>query len=160
MAILQSEKYQAMTSSVTQVRVDNDAVKLLLEDLLEKELITPEQSAKCFKDISYDMLKVSRKDGTPPKEKWKAPLLGDNVTPEGLLDMLGDVKEKKGDIEKEEKFLSEAFKARVKARDALVKEVVSELEQQEAAERTDANKAAGQNGETAGFSLWDNKDVE
>jgi len=152
MAILVSDTYQSMTSSVTQNRINTDEVKLLLEDLLSAGKITQEQASACFKDISFDVLKITRKDGIAPKEKWVAPTLGANVTPEGLLEMLGDVREKKGDLEKDEKFLSEAFKARVKARESGVKEVVSELEQQEA--------ASGQNGETAGFSLWDNKDIK
>lgn len=150
MAILVSELYQSMTSEVTQTRINTDEVKLLLWDLLEAGKITQEQAASCFKDISFEVLKITRNDKAPPKDKWKAPLLGENVTPEGLLEMLGDVREKKSDIEKEEKFLSEAFKARVKQREAGVKEVVSELEQQQQLQ-------SGQNGETAGFSLWDNK---
>lgn len=155
MAILEADKYQAMTSTTTQTRLDNEAVKSLLDALLRLGKITPEQVASCYKEISFEVLRVSRRDGQPAKEKWVAPTLGENMTPEGILDMLGDVREMKGDLEKEDKFLSEAFKARVAARESTVEEVKSELEQQQP-----QPSAPGQaNGDTEAFSLWDNKTI-
>lgn len=150
MAIQISDTYQAMTSETTQTRLNSDSVKALLDTLLSRGVITSEEAAACFHEISFTTLRVTRREGVPPKDKWKAPTLGNNVTNEGLLEMLGEVKEKKADLEKEEKFLAEAFKVRLAKSGGGVKEEASELD----------SAPGKQNSDTAGFSLWDNRDVD
>ena len=60
---------------------------------------------------------VAKKSSTtaiskPPCEKFVPPTLGGNITPEMLVDELGEAKEKKAYWEKAEAFYKEAMKAR------------------------------------------------
>lgn len=95
------EKFTATISQVVQSRLNKDLVaeKLSAEDL-----------AACHKEIEFPMIKSARKEGKKPV--FKTPNLS-NFTPEGIADMLGDVRERIADLKKEEGVLKEALKARL-----------------------------------------------
>jgi hypothetical protein len=112
MALIDAENFEMMSSDTTQVRIDGDAVKELLERLLLAGVITEEEKAACFKEISFVTIKTNRKDKTK-KPKFVPPNLGPNTTPERVVDMLGENREKKKDLEKEEGMLKDYLQAKV-----------------------------------------------
>lgn len=101
MALIDAEDFEMMSTDTTQVRIDSDAVKDLLDRLVLAEVITEEEKAACFKEISFVTIKTNRKDRSK-KPKWVPPKLGANATPEMVVDMLGECREKAADLKKEE----------------------------------------------------------
>jgi hypothetical protein len=113
MALIDAENFEMMSSDTTQVRIDGDAVKDLLDRLLLAEVITEEEKNACFKEISFVTIKTSRKDKNK-KLKFDPPKLnGANITPEAVVDMLGECREKKKNLETEEGMYKEYLQARV-----------------------------------------------
>jgi len=111
MAVLEAEDFEMMSTTTTQVRVDGDAVKDLLARLVLAEKITEAEAAGCFKEISFETIKTARKDKAK-KSKFVPPNLA-NATPSGVVDMLGLVREKTKDLEKEEGILKDWIKDKV-----------------------------------------------
>lgn len=101
MAEITGEKFTAKIITVHQDRVDTAAVKELLG----------EDVKKVMKTISMEQLKCSRHSGE--KRAFRMPNLA-NATPEGLVDMLGDVREQIADLKKLEGIYKEALSARLK----------------------------------------------
>lgn len=58
----------------------------------------------------------------PPCEKFEPPTLGGNITPEMLVDELGEAKEQKAYWEKAEAFYKEAMKARADGAKSIIGE--------------------------------------
>ena len=112
MAVIDAENFEMMSTSTTQVRIDGDAVKELLERLVLAGQITEAEKAACFKEISFETIKTNRKDKSK-KPKFVAPVLGANITPEAVVDMLGECREKAKDLEKEEGIYKDWLKAKV-----------------------------------------------
>ncbi len=111
MALQDGEDFEMMSSETTQVRIDGDAVKALLERLVLAEVITEKESQACFKEISFTTIKTARKDSSK-KPKFIPPNLK-NATPVGVVDMLGGVREKKKDLEKEEEIYKDWLKTQI-----------------------------------------------
>lgn len=105
MAVTRGEKYEAMTSEVSQDRIDADAVRALL---------SPEDVLKVTKTITFAQIKTNRHTGEKPK--FVMPNLA-NATPEGLVDMLGETREQIKDLQKLEGIYKEALQARLKTED-------------------------------------------
>lgn len=97
------EKFEMMTSEVVQVRLDNDKVK---------EILTAAQLKECSKEVRFMQIKTVRYEGSKPK--FKMPNFA-NATPEGLTDMLGEVREQIKDLQKLEGLYKEALTARLSA---------------------------------------------
>lgn len=102
MAIIKGEKFEAMTVPVSQDRIDSNKVK---------ELLTPEQLLGVVKTITFTQIKCARHTGEKPK--FVMPNFG-NATPEGLVDMLGEVREQIKDLQKLEGLYKDALDARLK----------------------------------------------
>ena len=102
MATCRGEKFEMMTSTVLQDRINSDAVR---------ELLSPEDVLKVTKTIEMTQVKTSRYAGE--KAKFVMPNLS-NATPEGLVDMLGELREAKKDLEKLEGIYKNALMARLK----------------------------------------------
>lgn len=100
MAVLDAEDFELSTSDRTQTRLNSDAVKALLDELLMRGVITEGDVKECFKDISFTVVSTSRKDKSKA-EKFVPPNLA-NATAIGVVDMLGSVREKMKLLEKEE----------------------------------------------------------
>lgn len=92
MAIKAGEDFEMISFDSTQVRIDGDAVKALLAELQEKNLVTPAQVMACYKEIHMSTIKTTRKD------KSLAPVFSmpdfSNATASGVVDMLGSLREK------------------------------------------------------------------
>lgn len=112
MALQDGEEFEMMSTDTTQVRIDGDAVKMLLDDLLALGKITEEQKEACFKEISFETIKTNRKDKSK-KPKFIPPKFGPNTTPGGVVDMLGECREKAADLKKEEGMLKDWLKANI-----------------------------------------------
>lgn len=95
------ENFSLNVTSQTQVRLDNDKVKALL---------TAEQQKECSKEIHMTVMKTTRINGQ--KRDFVMPSLA-NATPEGLVDMLGEVREQINDLKKYEGIYKEALTARL-----------------------------------------------
>jgi hypothetical protein len=102
---MRGEVFEARITEVNQDRLDNNAVK---------ELLTEEQLKSVTKTISFKQMRVTRISGEKPE--FKMPNL-DNATPEGLVDMLGDIKEQIKDLEKLEGIYKTALEARMEDQD-------------------------------------------
>lgn len=91
MPVEKGEEFDTQITTVTQERLDGDAVKMLLDEMLQKGHITNEQKAACFKSIKFRTISTKRIDPSkaPP---FSMPNLS-NATPAGLIDMLGNVRE-------------------------------------------------------------------
>lgn len=126
MSILAGESFDCIINKQTQKRLDTDNVKALIEDLFQKKIITAEQALSCYKDLEFDVVLIKRKDPAL-KPKWKAPLLGDNITPQALVDMIGDAREVEKNNDKTAKFLVEALKARNEDRPIPTEEEIKEF---------------------------------
>ena len=100
---INGEFFTVNVTRQTQVRLDSDAVKALL---------TEEQLRQCSKEISFDVMKTTRTTGK--KRDFVMPNFA-NATPQGLADMLGDVREQIKDLQKYEGMYKEALSARIKA---------------------------------------------
>lgn len=98
--LVQGEKFVATLMTITQDRIDADAVRATL---------TPEQLREVVRTIEMEQMRV--KAILPEKTKFVAPSFA-NATPGGLADMLGDVKEQIKVLEKMEGLIKEALKAR------------------------------------------------
>jgi len=109
MSRIKGEKFVVEKTESSQDRISPDAVR---------ELLTPEQIMKVTKTINIVTLKSTRIDGTKPK--FKMPNL-ENMTPSGLADLLGEVREQIKDLEKLEGIYKEALKARIDQPDDLDK---------------------------------------
>lgn len=91
MVMKSGEAFDMITFGVDQVRLNGDAVKALLTDLRAKDLITAEQLEGVFKTISFEQMKIVRKDKAL-KKPFVMPNLT-NATVTGLVDMLGSIRE-------------------------------------------------------------------
>ena len=104
MTTMSGEDFDMIVIHVTQDRLDGDKVR---------ELLAPEDLKKVYKTISFKTIKCARRD-PKRKPKFKMPNLG-NATPEGLVDMLGKVREEMADLKKLEGIYKEALEARLVA---------------------------------------------
>lgn len=101
MAIVAGEKFEAMIVEVSQDRLDNDKVRSTL---------TAQQLLECTKTITFSQTKLNRISGK--KSEFRMPNLA-NATPEGLVDMLGDIREQMKDLKKLEGIYATALAARM-----------------------------------------------
>ena len=99
---IQGEKFVANKTTSTQERISSDAVR---------EVLTPEQLKRVINVLDVTQLRVTRISGE--KAKFKMPNLS-NATKEGLVDMLGEVREQMADLKKLEGIYKEALEARLK----------------------------------------------
>lgn len=102
MSTVTGESFEALVMKVTQERLDSEKIK---------ELLDPEQLRSVTKVIEFAQIKCNRINGDKPK--FKVPNLA-NATPEGLVDMLGEVREQMKDLKKLEGIYKEALEARMK----------------------------------------------
>jgi hypothetical protein len=105
MAVKQTDDWQVSTSITTQVRLDGDSTKALLNKLLHEGLITEDQHRACFKELSFEVMRVNRLDKSKV-EKFEMPDFS-NYTFDGFLNELGVTKEKKKNLTKLEGILKE-----------------------------------------------------
>lgn len=110
MAVKSGEDFEMISFDSTQVRIDGEAVKALLATLQEKGLILPEQAMACYKEIKMHTVKTERKDKAKALP-FKMPELA-NATDMGLVDMLGQTRERI----KHDKKLEGVYKAALEAR--------------------------------------------
>lgn len=108
MAIRSGEDFEFISFIRSQIRIDTPKVKELLGRLQEAGHITPAEYTGCFKELEMNFLQTSRKDPAK-KQKFTPPVL-DNVTIVGLVDMLGDTREKIAVLKKEEGYYKERIK--------------------------------------------------
>lgn len=101
MAVIRGEMFEAMSSETAQDRIDSSKVRALL---------TQEQLDTVMKTITFTTVKTSRYSGE--KAKFTMPNLA-NATPEGLVDMLGEVREQIKDLQKLEGIYKDALAARM-----------------------------------------------
>src|SRR5688572_29395665 len=107
MATVKGEKFLLEESTVTQDRIVADKVR---------ELLSPEDLKKVVDTTSFKQMRATRIAGEKPK--FKMPNL-DNITPAGLADLIGQVREEQKDLKKLEGVYTEALKARMIAEVAL-----------------------------------------
>lgn len=122
MTVVLGEQFEMMSSDGSQIRIDSDTVKELLQRLVDEGTITQETSESCFKTIYMHTVRTNRRDSAL-KPKWIAPTLGANATPEMIVDQLGDVREKMKSLEKTEGFLKEALAVKLAKIEAVSKGV-------------------------------------
>lgn len=108
------EAFEMVSSATTQVRLDGDAVKTLLERLIAEGKITLEESQGCFKQISFETVRTTRLYAAN-KPTYEPPKFGPNITAAGLVDMLGETREKQKILEKDEGIIKVALAARIAA---------------------------------------------
>jgi polyhydroxyalkanoate synthesis regulator phasin len=109
MAVLEAEDFELSTTSGFQTRLDTEAVKALLDQLVMQGKITEDQVKACYKDIPMNVIRTSRRD-TAKKPKFVPPNLT-QATPVGVVDMLGSVREQKKILEQEEGVYKEWLQA-------------------------------------------------
>lgn len=113
MKYIRGENFEGVQTEVNQERLDTDSVRAIL---------TPDQLEACTKTLSFTQIKVERKDKSK-KPKFQMPNLA-NATPEGLMDMLGDVREQMKDLKKLEGIYKDALEGRLKTlEDAPVEQI-------------------------------------
>lgn len=88
--VVYGEKYDAVLLQSSSTRIVADLVR---------EMLTPEQVEKVSKTSDMNTLKTQLKKGAPKPEPFKTPNLS-NATPEGLVDMLGEVREQMKTLKK------------------------------------------------------------
>lgn len=98
---LNGETFSVNIEEVTQDRLNGETAKSYL---------TAEQLKAATNTIVFDQARTTRIKGE--KHKFVPPNL-ENATPVGLVDMLGDVREKMNALKREEKYLLAALKARI-----------------------------------------------
>lgn len=109
MATKSTDEFDFISYKQEQVRLDGDAVKELLGRLKEAEKITESEYMECFKEISFSVYKVARKNPSE-KIKFTPPELG-NVTMEGIIDLLAVQREENAVGKKMEGYLKERLTA-------------------------------------------------
>ena len=117
--LTKGEMYLIEQSSVTQVRVNTEAVKAACEDGVwalvngtpTKVQLTQEQKVALSKEIQFSMMKTVRHTGKKPE--FVMPNLA-NATLPGLIDMLGLTREEMKDLKKLEGMYKDAIEARQK----------------------------------------------
>ena len=126
MAVKSAEDFEFMLTTSTQTRLNTEVVKELLVKLSNQGTITMEEYMGCFKDIPMVVMKTARKN---PKLKatFTPPNLV-NVTVVGLIDMLGDVREKAAVLKKEEGFLKTHLMAELQASGEMASEPGSNID--------------------------------
>ncbi len=102
MTILSGEDFEMLIQDVTQERLDSEKVRSLL---------TQEQLQQVYKTIEFKQFKTARKD-KKKKPTFRMPNLA-NATPEGLVDMLGKVREEIKELQKLEGIYKETLQARM-----------------------------------------------
>ena len=93
MAHTQGEDFEVFTTEQSQVRLDTEAVKRLLEQLMTDGIITMEQYTGCFKTLQFGVIKTARVD-ISKKPQFTIPSFSPNITSAGLADLLGSHREK------------------------------------------------------------------
>lgn len=131
MALIEGEDFELSSSNTTQMRLDTDYVKDLIEELQLAGKITMEQKLACFKDIPMEVIRTNRKDPSK-KLKFTPPSLT-QLTPAGAVDMLGSLRERMANDKKEEGIYKEWLKTHFKkdmqtAAPGLGDEVAAKLE--------------------------------
>lgn len=114
MAMKSGEVFDMMSDETTQVRMDGDAVKALLDTLLTAGAITEAQKQGCFKEISFETVRIARKH-KEDKVAYTPPKLGANITAAAVVDMLGECREKIADLKKDEGILKAGLDVRIRA---------------------------------------------
>jgi len=94
---IKGEQFVGTMSQEEQVRLDTETVKSML---------TPAQIIEASRTIRFAKISTKRLDITK-KAKFKLPANMENFTPQGLIDMLGDAREKAAILKKEEKLYKE-----------------------------------------------------
>lgn len=112
MALIEGEDFELSTTNSTQMRLDTDYVKDLIEELQLAGKITLEQKLACFKDIKIETIRTNRKDASK-KLKFEPPNLT-QMTPSGAVDLLGTVRERMANDKKEEGIYKEWLKTHFK----------------------------------------------
>jgi hypothetical protein len=113
MAVKQTDDWQIATSVTTQVRLDGDSTKALLNSLYHEGKITEEQHRSCFTTISFDVMRISRTDKAKV-EKFEMPDFS-NYTFDGFLNEIGVTKEKIKNLKKLEGILKERINSELVA---------------------------------------------
>lgn len=98
---VKGEHFIGTATEVEQFRLDTETVKGML---------TPKQIADATYSIKFTQIKTQRLDSSK-KAKFKIPNM-DNITPEGLIDLLGAVREQMSIAKKEEKLYKEVLAKR------------------------------------------------
>lgn len=105
MQSIKGEQFTATFEQVSQDRISSDKVR---------EILPPEDLPKVIQTVSYTQIKSKRFSGDKPA--FQMPNLS-NATPEGLADMLGEVREQIKDLQKLEGIYKQALEARVRAQE-------------------------------------------
>lgn len=113
MATLSGDDFECISYVQESMRLDTDYVKALLERLANEGKIKPEEYMAAFKTTNSEYVTTKRKDPSL-KQKWEMPKLGENITPEALVDFLGVTREKLANLKKDEGFYKEAVRVRGK----------------------------------------------
>ena len=100
---IEGEDFLVTIEGSTQNRISTEKVK---------ELLTPEQLEQVMQSIDITTMRSTRRDASK-KPKFVLPNT-DNLTPAGLTDMLGDVRERIGLLKKEEELYKEMLKAHLR----------------------------------------------
>lgn len=100
------EKFSLDIVHTYQDRMDSDKIK---------DFFGPDKIKEYMKTIDFDTYKTTRIAGDKPK--FQMPNLA-NATISGLIDMLGQVRDEKKDLEKLEGIYKDAIAARIKAEEA------------------------------------------
>lgn len=126
MSVLEGEDFDCIIAEQTQQRLDTDVCKTLIQDMLDKGYITADRARACYKDITFDVVSTKRRDASK-KPKWVAPTIGDNQTPESIMDMLGHSREEENNHKKTTGYLKEALKARAAGKALPTEEEIKEF---------------------------------
>lgn len=112
MALIEGEEFELSSTNTTQMRLDTDYVKELIEELQLQGKITIEQKLACFKDIPIETIRTNRKDAEK-KLKFVPPSLT-QATPSAVVDFLGNIRERMANDKKEEGIYKEWLKSHFK----------------------------------------------
>jgi hypothetical protein len=113
MAIKSSENFEMITYKQEQVRLDGEKVKAFIAEMQEKGIINEATAMSMYKEISFVVVKTTRKD-PKTKKQWEKPDLR-NHTIEGLVEYLALTREEVKLLEKTEGFIKERLMAELAA---------------------------------------------
>lgn len=121
MSIVKGEKFSIDIIEGAQERIDSEKVR---------ELLGPTKVLEVTKNIPTETVKTTRISGSKPE--FRIPIL-DNLTPEGIADLLGTIREQMANDKKLEGIYKDKLKALIKK---------AELDRLEAEEKARARAEA------------------
>jgi len=120
----EGEEFDLTNTAVTQVRLDGDAIKAFIANMVAAGYISKEGVAGLYKEIKFVQMRTPRKD-KDKKRPFVMPSLA-NATIPGLIDMLGQTREEIANAKKLEGVYKTALQSRLVESGAIPKDSVGD----------------------------------